>query len=85
MSRVESGRVGKCSKFHGSGRIESGGFLISRLGSVNLIRSEPREVVRPVKRPEKKSMYEMQLELANCLASQSELVEYAAYAAVSCW
>ena len=31
--RVGSGRVWKCSKFHGSIRVESGDFQISRVGS----------------------------------------------------
>ena len=51
FSRVESGRVRRCSKSHGSERVGSGGFHTSQDGSgrVALTRPEREEVVRLVR------------------------------------
>ena len=46
------GRVGRCSKSHGSGRVGSGQEVFTSHGSsrVTLTQSDPRKVIRPVKR-----------------------------------
>ena len=52
-SRVESGWVRRRSKYHGytTGPIRRFSNLTGRLGSFTLIQTDPREEIRPVKRP----------------------------------